>query len=112
MAMRPPAEPISRGCPDYVIVVREQAKMFLAGPPLLKAATGEVATDEELGGAQMHAEVAGTAEYLAEDDADGIRHARNVLDALPWNEQLPPSREPEWGRAALSSRRVAGRYSQ
>ena len=47
--------------------------MFLAGPPLLKAATGEIATDEELGGAQMHAEVAGTAEYLAENDADGVR---------------------------------------
>ncbi|MBC7191364.1 acyl-CoA carboxylase subunit beta [Marinobacter sp.] len=84
------------GLSDYVITVREQAKMFLAGPPLLKAATGEVATDEELGGAEMHATIAGTAEYLAEDDADGIRQAREILGALPWNEQLPAQHEPEW----------------
>ncbi|OZB13318.1 MAG: acetyl-CoA carboxylase carboxyltransferase subunit [Marinobacter sp. 34-60-7] len=84
------------GLSDYVITVREQAKLFLAGPPLLKAATGEIATDEELGGAEMHATVAGTAEYLAEDDADGIRQAREILGALPWNEHLPLRREPEW----------------
>ncbi|WP_166264171.1 acyl-CoA carboxylase subunit beta [Marinobacter caseinilyticus] len=84
------------GLSDYVVLVREQAKLFLAGPPLLKAATGEVATAEELGGAQMHAELAGTAEYLAEDDADGLRHARNILEALPWNEHRPPLREPHW----------------
>lgn len=77
------------GLSDWVILVRGKAKMFLAGPPLLKAATGEVATDEELGGAEMHAQVAGTAEYLAEDDADGIRLAREVMTSLPWNEQLP-----------------------
>ena len=53
------------GLSDYVVVVRGKAKMFLAGPPLLKAATGEVATDEQLGGAEMHAQVAGPAEYLA-----------------------------------------------
>lgn len=63
------------GLSDYVVVVRGKAKLFLAGPPLLKAATGEVATDEELGGAEMHAQVAGTAEYLAENDADGIRQS-------------------------------------
>jgi hypothetical protein len=57
---------LSTGLSDYVVVVRGKAKLFLAGPPLLKAATGEVATDEELGGAEMHAQVAGTAEYLAE----------------------------------------------
>ncbi|MFE8072212.1 acyl-CoA carboxylase subunit beta [Marinobacteraceae bacterium S3BR75-40.1] len=84
------------GLSDYVVVVREQSKMFLAGPPLLKAATGEVATDEELGGAQMHAEVAGTAEYLAENDADGIRQAREIMTALPWNEQLPPQPAGDW----------------
>ncbi|WP_336366223.1 acyl-CoA carboxylase subunit beta [Marinobacter sp. C2H3] len=84
------------GLSDYVITVREQAKLFLAGPPLLKAATGEVATDEELGGAEMHATVAGTAEYLAENDADGIRQARDILGALPWNEHLPARPEPDW----------------
>ncbi|HLV78257.1 MAG TPA: acyl-CoA carboxylase subunit beta [Marinobacter sp.] len=84
------------GLSDYVITVRDQAKMFLAGPPLLKAATGEIATAEELGGAGMHASVAGTAEYLAEDDADGIRQAREILGALPWNEHLPYQPERHW----------------
>ncbi len=68
------------GLSDYVIVVRKQTEMLLAGPPLLLAATGEVATAEELGGAEMHAQVAGTAEYLAENDADGIRLAREILN--------------------------------
>ncbi|MCK9813852.1 geranyl-CoA carboxylase subunit beta [Pseudomonas sp. MAFF 302046] len=77
------------GLSDYVVVVRGKAKLFLAGPPLLKAATGEVATDEELGGAEMHAQVAGTAEYLAENDADGVRIVREILSLLPWNAQLP-----------------------
>jgi len=76
------------GLSDYVIVVRNRAKMFLAGPPLLFAATGEVATDEALGGAEMHASIAGTAEYLAESDADGIRLAREIVGKLPWNDQL------------------------
>ncbi|MGB3666963.1 MAG: carboxyl transferase domain-containing protein [Bermanella sp.] len=76
------------GLSDWVVLVRGKAKMFLAGPPLLKAATGEIATDEELGGSEMHAQTAGTAEYLAEDDADGIRIAREIMQSLPWNEQL------------------------
>lgn len=79
------------GLSDYVVVVRGKAKLFLAGPPLLKAATGEVATDEELGGAQMHAHVAGTAEYLAENDADGLRIVREIVSLLPWNAHLPPT---------------------
>lgn len=73
------------GLSDYVIMVRGRAKVFLAGPPLLKAATGEIADDEDLGGADMHATVAGTCEYLAEDDADGIRIAREVVGKLGWN---------------------------
>ncbi|MEN2396801.1 geranyl-CoA carboxylase subunit beta [Pseudomonas halotolerans] len=84
------------GLSDYVVVVRDTARLFLAGPPLLKAATGEVATEEELGGAQMHAQVAGTAEYLAENDADGIRLAREIVSLLPWNEQQPPQPERTW----------------
>ena len=84
------------GLSDYVVVVRGKAKLFLAGPPLLKAATGEVATDEELGGAEMHAQVAGTAEYLAENDADGVRQVRDILRMLPWNEQLPWLPEPQY----------------
>ena len=77
------------GLSDYVIMVKQKARVFLAGPPLLKAATGEIATDEELGGAEMHGEVAGTAEYLAEDDRDGIRIAREVVANLGWNEAMP-----------------------
>lgn len=75
------------GMSDYVIMVRGRGKAFLAGPPLLKAATGEIAGDEELGGAEMHTRVSGVAEYLAEDDADGIRIARDLLARLPWNER-------------------------
>jgi geranyl-CoA carboxylase beta subunit len=77
------------GLSDYVILVRHRAKVFLAGPPLLRAATGEIATDEELGGAEMHATISGLGEYLAEDDADGIRIAREIMAKLPWNAQLP-----------------------
>jgi geranyl-CoA carboxylase beta subunit len=84
------------GLSDYVVVVRGKAKLFLAGPPLLKAATGEVASDEELGGAEMHAQVAGTAEYLAENDADGIRQVRDIMRMLPWNEQLPWLPQPQF----------------
>jgi geranyl-CoA carboxylase beta subunit len=84
------------GLSDYVVVVRGKARLFLAGPPLLKAATGEVATDEELGGAQMHAQVAGTAEYLAENDADGVRIAREIIAQLPWNDRLPITPTRTW----------------
>lgn len=72
------------GLSDYVVVVRGRSKIFLAGPPLLKAATGEVATDEDLGGAEMHFTVSGTAEYMAENDADGIRIAREIVSKLHW----------------------------
>ncbi|MBF0353376.1 MAG: acyl-CoA carboxylase subunit beta [SAR324 cluster bacterium] len=73
------------GLSDYVVMIRKKAKVFLAGPPLLKAATGEIATDEDLGGAEMHGTIAGTAEYLAEDDRDGIRIAREIVSSLGWN---------------------------
>ena len=72
---------------DYLILVRKQSTMYLAGPPLLKAATGEIATDEDLGGAEMHSEIAGTNDYLAENDADGIRIAREVTQKLGWNKK-------------------------
>tara|TARA_R110002073_G_scaffold2938_3_gene19191 strand:- start:37993 stop:39609 length:1617 start_codon:yes stop_codon:yes gene_type:complete len=84
------------GLSDYIVVVRNQAKMFLAGPPLLKAATGEIADDESLGGAEMHATVSGTAEYMAENDADGVRIARDVMAMIPWNEQVSPAQEIQW----------------
>ncbi|MGE5622838.1 MAG: acyl-CoA carboxylase subunit beta [Bacillota bacterium] len=78
------------GLSDYVVMVRNQGQAFLAGPPLLMAATGEVASEEELGGAEMHATTSGLAEYLAEDDADALRIARELMAALDWNRDLPP----------------------
>jgi len=72
------------GLSDQVIAVRGRAKAFLGGPPLVKAATGEVASDEELGGADMHATVSGLAEYVAEDDVDAIRIGREVMARLGW----------------------------
>ncbi len=96
------------GLSDYCIVVKGKAKLFLAGPPLLKAATGEIATDEELGGAEMHVNTAGTAEFLAEDDADGIRQAREILQQIPWNEQLPATQEKTWKEPLYPSEDLLG----
>ncbi len=76
------------GLSDYVIAVRGQAKVFLAGPPLVKAAIGEDADEEQLGGADLHATVTGTAEYIAENDAHAIHLAREVMRSLaraPWS---------------------------
>lgn len=77
------------GLSDAVILVRGRSKIFLAGPPLLLAATGEVATDEALGGAELHAHAVGTAEYLAEDDPHAIELARDVVGCLRWDAALP-----------------------
>ena len=81
------------GLSDYVIMIRKQSTVYLAGPPLLKAATGEIATDEEIGGAEMHAQVAGTADYVAEDDADGIRIAREITRTLNWVSGAPTEQQ-------------------
>ena len=82
------------GLSDYVIMVRGRARAFLAGPPLLKAATGEIATEEELGGAEMHTSVSGLGEYMAEDDRDGVRLAREVVGRLGWGRHLGPAQCP------------------
>ncbi len=71
------------GMSDYTIMVKEQAKVFLAGPPLVKMATNEVTDEESLGGAQMHASVSGVSDYLANDDTDAIRIARDIVATLP-----------------------------
>jgi geranyl-CoA carboxylase beta subunit len=70
------------GLSDVVIMVRGRSRAFLAGPPLLMAATGEVATEEELGGAEMHSTVSGLGEYLAEDDRHAIGLAKQVVAQL------------------------------
>lgn len=77
------------GMSDYNIFVRNQSKVFLGGPPLVKMATGEDSDDETLGGAQMHAEVSGLADYLAEDEMDALRIAREVVAHLNWRKLGP-----------------------
>ncbi|MDH2412679.1 carboxyl transferase domain-containing protein [Nocardioides sp. CER19] len=75
------------GMSDYVIMVKEQAKVFLAGPPLVKMATGEETDDESLGGAEMHSRVSGSSDFLAVDEQDAIRLARRVVARLHWRKQ-------------------------
>jgi geranyl-CoA carboxylase beta subunit len=73
------------GLSDYVILVRGRSNIFLAGPPLVKAAIGEDCTEDELGGAETHAQVTGLGEYLTEDDAHAIGMTREVMDKLKWD---------------------------
>ena len=73
------------GLSDYVIMVRSRAKVFLAGPPLLRAATGEIATDEDLGGAEMHSAVSGVSDYIVDDDAEALACARRIVAGLGWS---------------------------
>ncbi|MGK5549522.1 acyl-CoA carboxylase subunit beta [Streptomyces sp. URMC 127] len=72
------------GMSDHVIMVKEQSKVFLGGPPLVKMATGEESDDESLGGADMHASVSGLADYFAVDELDALRLARRVVGRLNW----------------------------
>ncbi|WP_182286582.1 acyl-CoA carboxylase subunit beta [Comamonas testosteroni] len=94
------------GLSDVVIMVRGRSRAFLAGPPLLKAATGEIATEEELGGAEMHTSVSGLGEYLAEDDRHALGMARAVVS------QLSQWKKPEAisTREAINSGTVEPRY--
>ncbi len=77
------------GLSDYNIVVKDQSKIFLAGPPLVKMATGEESDDETLGGAQLHADVSGLGDYFAEDEMDAIRLCREVVSHLNWRKKGP-----------------------
>jgi acetyl-CoA carboxylase carboxyltransferase component len=67
------------GMSDYVVMVKNQAQVFLGGPPLVKMATGEVVDEESLGGAEMHSRTSGLSDYLAEDELDGLRIARDIV---------------------------------
>ncbi|MAK22177.1 MAG: methylcrotonoyl-CoA carboxylase [Alcanivorax sp.] len=88
---------------DEVIMVRNHSTVFLAGPPLVKAATGEVVSAEELGGAALHGEQSGVADHLADDEPHALDLARRCIDRLNWHkpEQLevrparPPAYEPD-----------------
>ena len=91
------------GLSDYNIVVADQSKIFLAGPPLVKMATGEESDDETLGGARLHAEVSGLGDYFATDEMDAIRMCREVVSHLnrrkphpgPTMAADPPVHDPE-----------------
>ncbi len=91
------------GMSDYVVMVKEQAKVYLGGPPLVKMAIGEEATHEALGGAEMHSRVSGVSDYLAEDELDAIRIGREIMAHLDWKkaaaptprEVEPPAYDPE-----------------
>ncbi len=96
------------GLSDYVIGVKGGGKAYLAGPPLLKAATGEIATDEELGGAEMHATVSGLVEYLAENDGEAVLMMREVIDRLGWNEHCPKPSKPVWAEPVYDIDELAG----
>jgi len=96
------------GMSDYVVMIRKQSTVYLAGPPLLKAATGEIATDEEIGGAELHSSISGVADYLAENDADGIRIAREILAKLHWNKSLPYTPEKSYPDPLYPKEDLAG----
>lgn len=78
------------GMSDYTVFVKNQAKVFLAGPPLVKMATNEVTDDESLGGADMHSKVSGVCDYLAQDEADAIRITREILGQIEQFQSLAP----------------------
>jgi 3-methylcrotonyl-CoA carboxylase beta subunit len=88
---------------DETVIVREQGTIFLGGPPLVKAATGEEVTAEELGGGDVHARTSGVADHLAEDDEHALEIVRRIVDTLPapaappWERRAPapPPEDPE-----------------
>jgi 3-methylcrotonyl-CoA carboxylase beta subunit len=90
---------------DESVIVQKQGTIFLGGPPLVKAATGEVVSAEDLGGGDVHARISGVADHLAADDADALRIARRIIGNL--NRQKPqtlktrPSAEPLYDAAEL-----------
>ncbi|MEC9391595.1 MAG: carboxyl transferase domain-containing protein [Myxococcota bacterium] len=75
------------GMSDYTVMVKDAAQVFLAGPPLVKMATGEIADEEALGGAEMHARISGLADYLAEDEMDALRIGREIVRSIGWEKQ-------------------------
>ena len=95
------------GMSDYVVMVKEGAKVFLGGPPLVKMATGEESDDESLGGAEMHARTSGLADYLAVDEHDAIRIGRSIIRRLNWRKQgMTP--EPTYAEPVLDPEELLG----
>src|SRR5690606_16418165 len=79
---------------DETVIVREQGTIFLGGPPLVKAATGEVVTAEELGGGDLHARTSGVVDHLADDDDHALRIVRSIVATLPPRPPAPWERRP------------------
>lgn len=79
---------------DETIIVREQGTIFLGGPPLVRAATGEVVTAEELGGGHVHTSISGVADHLAADDRDALQICRNIFETIQLPERQPLKRIP------------------
>ena len=77
------------GMSDHVVMIKERSKVFLAGPPLVKMATGEESDDESLGGAEMHSRTSGLGDYFAQDELDAIRIGRRIVARLNWRKQGP-----------------------
>lgn len=88
---------------DETIMVRKQASIFLAGPPLVKAATGEIISADELGGAEVHCQRSGVADYMAEDDTEALDIARNCIKHLniPTMKAVPESIPPRYAADEL-----------
>jgi acyl-CoA carboxylase subunit beta len=80
------------GMSDYIVMQKQSAKVFLAGPPLVKMAINEDAVEEDLGGAEMHSRVSGLSDYLAEDEVDALRIGRGIVAHLNWRKLGPSPR--------------------
>ena len=101
---------------DETIIIRKQGTIFLGGPPLVKAATGEVVTPEELGGAEVHASISGVADHIAENDVHAIQICRNIFENLDYPKRQPmnlnkivePAYDPEelYGLAPIDFRKM------
>jgi geranyl-CoA carboxylase beta subunit len=96
------------GLSDYVIGVKGNGRAFLAGPPLLKAATGEIATEEELGGADMHASISGLVEYLAENDGQAVQMCRELMHRLQWNKDCATANRRSYREPIYDADELAG----
>ena len=104
------------GMSDHVVMIKERSKVFLAGPPLVKMATGEESDDESLGGAEMHARTSGLADYFAVDELDAIRIGRRIVARLNWQSTArrparSPSRWPTPRNCSASCRRTCAHRS-
>ena len=80
---------------DEAIIVQNQGTIFLGGPPLVKAATGEEVTAEQLGGADVHCRISGVADHLAQNDADALRIVRDIFRSIPIRRKGYPPRMPK-----------------